>query len=798
MFTNYLKVALRNILRSKVFSLINILGLAVSMSICLLVIKMIFGMYSSDRFHENGNRIYRVLTFERTEGYSGYDLATTPEPLAEELEKLTDVEKVVKIRKDFSGDVYYKGKVIPISGIFSNHQFFEVFSFKLERGDPHSALKDPYSIILTPEWAEKLFGETDPLGEMISLKNLGEYKVTGITKPVSHLKTHIKYDCIASASTLPSLENHGIGSNTIGYWGNPYRTYTFILLREGAKTEIIENALPDIVDTFVPKGEIHFEYRLQQLKDISPGRKLANQMGDPTEPMMAYILTLVAVILMLTASFTYTTLSVARAFDRAREVGVRKVFGANRRQLFAQFIGEAVILSLISLNFAYIILTFLEPGVYNFNIQFRDAFELTKTPLIIYLVFLLFTLILGVITGFFPALYLSRIKPVEVFKDLSEIKLFSRANLRKVLIVVQFTISLFLIFSVIISFKQVRYQQEIDYGYNIENILNVDLQEINYELFKNEILRKPGVQAVTASEYLPGTGTVSRHFIKCEKLPDSTKVSHLGVDPDFIKTMNMSLLSGKDFREYSETNLSNYTIINESAIQFLGFQNAGEALEHTLTIGSKPNIQIIGVVKDFVLQSPDSKPDPLVLRVIPDRYNHAFVKLNSNLVMKEMISSLEESWKKLNPEQQFRYKFFSEYIGEYMDASMQMVKVIGFITFFAVFISILGLLGMVVYNNENRVNEIGIRKVVGATSREVLWVISKSFIYMMALAGLIATPAAWFLGNMILQNAYYHVTLRVDFFASGILFLFTIGLITVLSQTWKAANRNPVESLRYE
>jgi len=571
MFINYLKVAIRNILRNRVFSVINILGLAVSMSICLLVIKMIFGMYSSDRFHLNKNRIYRVITFEKGEGYSGYELATTPEPLAGELEKLSGIEKVVKVRSDFGGDVFWKGKVVPVSGLYSDPVFFDFFSFSLERGDPSTALKEPFSIVITPEWANKMFGDTDPMGQTISMKNLGEFKVTGITNSISHLKTHLKFESIASASTLILLENQGIKSRTIDNWENPYRTYTFFMLEKGAKTSAIEKAFPGIIDTFIPKSDLSFEYMSQKLTDISPGRRLSNQMGHPTEPGMA------------------------------------------------------------------------------------------KTPVSIYLTFLFFTLILGFITGIFPAMYLSRFKPVDVFKDISRIKLFSRTNLRKVLIVVQFTISLFLIFAVIISYKQVNYQKGLDLGYATDDILNVELQEINYGIFKNEILQKPGIESVSATDYLPGTGVVYRKFVKCEKIPDSTLISHLTVDPDFISTMNINLLSGEDFGVISESNPGNYALINEAAVRHLGF-----------------------------------------------------------------------------------------------------------ITFLTVFISILGLLGMVVFNNENRTNEIGIRKVVGSNNLEILWVISKSFIYMMGLAVLIATPLAWFIGKMLLQNIYNRIALKPGFFIIGI------------------------------
>lgn len=798
MFFNYLKVSIRNILRSKIFSVINILGLAVSMSICLLVIKMIFGMYSCDRFHENKNRIYRVITFEKGEGYSGYELATTPEPLALELEKLSGVEKSVKVRKDFGGDVFWNGKVVPVSGLFSDPVFFEVFSFELQRGDPATALEEPFSIILTPDWAMKLFGETDPMGETVSFKNLGEFKVTGITSDVSDLKTHLKFDCIASASTLISLENQGIKSKTINNWENHFRTYTFFMLSEGADVSIIENAFPGIIKMHVPRSNRYFEYRLQRLTDISPGKRLTNQMGETTEPMMAYILGLIAVILMLTASFTYTTLSVARAFNRAREVGVRKVFGANKRQLFAQFIGEAVVLSVISLNFAYIILIFLEPRVYSFDPHMHSAFEMAGTPAYIYLAFLLFAFILGIITGVFPSLYLSRFKPVEVFKDLSKIKLFSRTNLRKILIVVQFTISLFLIFAVIIAYKQVQYQKDLDMGYSSDNILCIELQEMKYNIFKNEILQKPGVESVTAAEYLPGTGVVYRDFVKCEKLPDSTVISHMTVDPDYLQVLNMELLAGKDFGPVAEMNPGTSAIINEAALRHFGFENANEALEYTISIEEDINIQIIGVVKDFIIQSADFEPDPVAMRVIQDRYNYALVKINPAYETKDIISSLEAVWKILNPEQLFRCKFFSEHIGAYQDAAMQIVQVLGFITILTIFISILGLLGMVVFNNENSLNEIGIRKVIGANNMEVLWTISKTFLYMMAIAVVITTPLTWFLGNMVLQNSYHRISLKPGFFITGILFLLILGLLTVLSQTWKAANQNPVDSLRYE
>ena len=797
MFINYLKIAIRNLLRSKLFSLINILGLAISMSICLLVIKMIFGMYSCDRFHVNKDRIYRILTYEQRRDGTGSELATTPEPLARELEKIAGIERVVRIRKNFSGDVYYKDKVVPVSGLITDPIFFNVFSFELQRGDPQTALTEPYSIILTPEWARKVFGDKDPVSETISLKNLGDYKVTGITKSITQLKTNLKFECLASASTLPSLEHKGINSNTIDNWKNYFRTYTFVMIRNGTDISYIENELQNIIKTHIHDSELNMEYRLQPLKEISPGKRLVNQMGEPTEPIIAYILILIAVILILTASFTYTTLSVARALDRAKEVGVRKVFGANRFDLFIQFIGEAIILSFISLNFAYIILTFLEPGVYNIDYYIRDAFQLTKTPSDLYLSFILFTLILGCITGLAPALYLSKFKPVEVFKDLSKIRLFSRANLHKVLIIFQFTISLLLIFFVIISYKQVQFQRTVNYGFNVDDIINIELQEMEFEVFKNKLLQIPSVEYVTASDYLPGTGVMHIQFVKSDKIPDSAIISHLSIDPDFISALNISILAGNDFQEYMYPNLENYALINESAVLYLGYSNPSEALNRFITIENK-EAQIIGVVRDFVNQSTYVKPDPLVLRIIPDWFDYAVVKLNPGYDKAKVLSKIEESWKELNPYQLFRYKLYTDQITEYENAAMKIVKISGFITVLVIVIAILGLLGMVVYSNQKRINEIGIRKVMGANNKEVLWMISKSFLYLMFLAVLIATPLALFSGKMILQNAYNHVSLKPGFFITGILFLLIIGVITVFSQTWKAANQNPVDALRYE
>jgi len=321
---------------------------------------------------------------------------------------------------------------------------------------------------------------------------------------------------------------------------------------------------------------------------------------------------------------------------------------------------------------------------------------------------------------------------------------------------------------------------------------------MNYEVFKNELLQKPGIESVSATDYLPGTGVVYREFVDCEKLPDSTVIGHLTVDPDFIKTADIKLIAGDDFGANSENNPGSHAIINEAAVRYLGFKNVDEALEYTISIGKDLNIQIIGVVRNFVIQSTDFEPDPLVIRVIPDHYNYAFIRILPGRTGDELISSIGESWKKLNPEQLFRNKYYSEHIENYQYGSVQMVQVLGFITFLTVFISILGLLGMVVFNSENRINEIGIRKVVGSNNAEILWEISRGFVFMMGLAVLIATPLAWFIGKMILQNIYNRITLKPGFFAVGILFLLLIGAITVFSQTWKAANRNPVDSLRYE
>lgn len=796
MFKNYAKVVLRNIVKHKVFSFVNIMGLAVSMSICLLVIKLIFSIYSIDRFHENKERIFRVITFYTAKGHENR-LATAPLPLAAELKKFPEVETVVRIKNNFGGYAVYREKKFPIGGYYADKEFFDVFSFALDSGDAATALAKPYSLVLTESAALKFFAGKNPVGETLSFRDLGEFNVTGVIKKTANLKTHLRFECLASASTLVSLEKQKKVYASLQNWKNVNDNYVYFLLRENAAPYKIEESLNRAVKNFYSDPERTYFFKLQALTGISPGLSLGNFLSPPVPVELPYLFSIIAFIILLIACFNYTNLSLAKALSRAKEVGIRKVVGANRAKLFYQFIGEAVIISLIALFFAFLLLQILEPLFLSLNKEFRLFFNSSNLEFGLIIVFVCFAVFTGVLAGFFPALSLSKFNPVLVLKDVTRVKIFSRLTLRKVLVVFQFFVSFIFIISTIVLYKQISYETNLDQGFDQKNILNVELQRTDYETFRQEIANYHNISAVSASSFAPALGTRWITVAKLPGSPDKIEIDYLSIDEYFIENLGLELIAGRNFPAGSKSLNEKYAILNEKAVERFGFAASGAAIGRVITFEKDKNLEVIGVVKDFISSSSSSPILPLVLRVKPEDYYYANIKIKENDVA-GTIEFLDEKWKKVEPIRALKYRFFTDQLEEFYTAPKNALKGIGMITLLTILVAFFGLSGMVIYDTDARVKEIGIRKVMGGSAFNITLEISRGFVVLLVLAALLATPAAWFLGNMFLQEMANRISLGFGIFALGISLMFAIGFIIIFSQTIRAANRNPVEMLRYE
>lgn len=794
MTKNYAMIALRNIRKHKIFSFINIMGLAIGISLCLFVISLIFFMYGSDRFHEKKDRIYRVISEVITE-HAVHKRATAPLPLAGELEQIPGIESVVRIKKNFGGPAVHKEKGFLVYGLYAEKDFFQVFDFELKWGDPETALVEPYSVVLTQDVAQKFFENNNPIGKILGIQDAGDFTITGVVEDVSKMNTHMKFECLASVSTLVSLENQKKIYASLTNWKNLNDNYVYFLLRENASAQRIEDLLPGIVEKHYESEKNEYRYSLQALTQISPGKNLGNNlsmMPVPTEAPL--LLSTVALIIMIIACFNYTNLSLAKALSRAKEVGIRKTIGANRFKIFTQFIGESTTYALIALVLAFFIYKLLIPHFFQ-SLLVHIEIETLGFGLI--LSFILFTAFIGILAGIVPAIFISKFNPTEVLKDITKTKIFSRVNLRRALVVIQFFISFLFIITTFVMFKQIHFQKNIDLGFQTENILNVELQGTDYEIFKQEVSNHPGISAVSASAFIPCTGVAWLERAKRSDSEEYFDIDFMSCDHQYISNLGLELVAGRNFPVSTNAEKERYVILNELAVERFGFRSPVDAIGQTIIFDEKTQLEVIGVVNNFLSRSTQDHAIPMVLRVVPEYFEYANLKIATD-DRESTFLFLETKWKDLQPYRPFRYAFLEDQLEDYYAGIDNGLRGMSFVTFLAVLIAFFGLLGMVIYDMEARVKEIGIRKVMGASLMDIILVTSKSFVFLLLLAAALAIPVAWFANHMILQSIANRIELGIGIFVQGLLIIFVLGFLIIFSQTIKAAAGNPVDSLRYE
>lgn len=799
MVKNTVTVTCRHMLRHKLFSFINILGLAVSLSIGLLVIKIITVMYSSDRFHENGDRIYRVNTTVMDPGQGVDELAAAPLPLGAALEGTPGIESAVRIKGQFNGAVTRSDIQLLISGYYTDPAFLNVFSFPLAKGDTESALVEPFSIVLTQPLSQKLFGNENPIGEMIAISGKGEFKVTGVFEDLSDLKSHFRFECLTGISTLKALENQTDGRPSLSNWRSVWPNYVYVLLKEGHHPESVNHLFPEITADHYRDDDLKWNFEIQPLHKISPGRSYANELSMPIPPYMIVIFMVIVVVITLIAVFNYTHLSLAKALSRAKEVGIRKIVGANKHRVFSQFIGESVLISLMALGLGYILLQFLEPWFYDLNPEMRIHLYSSHFSPWLWIWFLCFAAALGVFAGWVPAMTMSRFNASDVLKDISKVKVFSRFTLRKVLMFIQIFISFLFVMTTLVNHKQIEYEKAFDLGFRADNILNVKLQDAEYNTFRQEIMGHSAIRNVSASAFLPGTGVSRRKDIKNPQTGEMVLVGQFPVDAHFIRNMELEVIAGRDFLETPPTQRPDCIIVNESAVNFFGFSSPVEALDQTITLtedGSQTG-RIIGVVRDFISQNVRAPIYPLMIRIDPKLLRIVQIQFEKER-LDEVIQHIKSVWKDLAPDQPIQMTLFKRELHDYFAASESPLQALGLLSIISCMIAFMGLFGMVIYDTESRFKEIGVRKVLGARFNDVVKTLSKQFMILLLAGTVFAAPVAWYANTKILQSMTHHINVDFPLFAIGFAIMLGIGFTIILSYTYRAARSNPVDSLRSE
>ncbi len=816
MFKNYFKTSLRSLKKNTLFSAINITGLAISMSVGILMILFLTELSSVDSFHAYKDDIYRVTSTEiRGTQNQTIKTASASYYIGNQLEEqVPGIDKVLVLQNTrASFDLKTGDKAIPISGFYTGASFFDLFSFRLVQGNPETVLQEPNSMVLTETAAKRLFGDTNPIGQLVSaeqdrfLQNGGaagvdfsEGVVTGIVQDPPH-NSHLQFEMLISLSTLDRraiVEERDIKNNP----GNiDYSVY--LVLNKSAVKEQVENAMADIIaDYNTGRADNPLVHNLQPMDSFITSDTY-HSTGPSFSMERIYLMIGLTLIVLLSACFNYTNLSLARALRRSKEVGIRKVTGATRSQVFSQFMVEAILLSILAMLVGLGLFYVIRPGVLNLappSLQGYAMFELAVTGE--HLVwFLLFAVVVGAAAGFLPALFHSKLKAGVAFQDGSKTKLFSGVSLRKVLIVFQFTLSIGLIMCAVLINNQYKFALGYDLGYTTENILTVDIDGDYIELLENEYAQLPEVTESSKSTWVLGVGGdgLNAGMVQSEDRKGRTisLVNH--IDINYMEMHNLRFLAGTNFlAPLSQNEEARYVIVNEGLLKALELGAPEVAIGKILWCnGQKVTIQ--GVVEDMVTIGLTKKfLESFVFMQTnqPDQYKSLNLKIQSSDLV-TTLNKLEEIYEAQDPVHPFKAAFYNDKITASYKSDKANQTIISFLAFLAISISTLGLLGMAVYTTETRMKEISIRKVLGAGITHLVLLLSRSFLLLIVIAGAIAIPVTLHIvDTQVLNSFWQRAETGVLEVASGLVIVLVISIITMSWQIGQAAIKNPSDLLR--
>ena len=790
MLRNFFLIAVRNLRRHKLFSFINIVGLALGMTVCLMTLMEVKDALAYDSFHPFPGRTYRILTDLTGPAGGLTTAASTPLPLGDVLRReYSFVEKAARVHYGVNGRVSYGRKTLPVQGAFVDPSFFEIFGFPVAMGQ---VPVQPRTVVLTQPAAERFFGADNPVGKALDAGKMGLLTVTGVLAPLPG-KSHLQFDLLVSMATVSVLEQARLLPPQLSDWSRPGACYTYVLLREGVTQGTLDRGIAAVAarvskDT-KPANARRYSFRSQSLAQLTPAPDvLANGTWEPT---VTGLLSQggISLLILLLAGFNYVNLTLARSLSRAREVGIRKVAGAQRYQLAGQFLAESVVLALLALVLANVLLVLIEPipTVHKLVSTVRPDAALGAC-------FLAFSLVTGLLAGFIPARVLSGYQPAQVLRGHAGPTLFKGLGLRKGLIVVQFAVSLVFIVFVVVVYRQFSFMATASYGFDRSNILNIPLEGADYRRLAGELERQAGVERVSATSevfgFHPEAGRLSRDG------DEFINAGFFAVDAQFVPNMGLVLLAGSNLPVSNPDTAGQFVLLNQEAVRALQLADAREAVGQLVWLDDSTQVQVAGVLKDFHHLSFHFPIRPLVMRYQPDRFRTLQVKVAQHPPA-SLIANLEKVWRRQQPLTPFRYGWYDQELHDWhLNGGNQLF--VGLLTAMALFIACMGLLGMVTYTTALRKKEVGIRKVMGSSVGQVVILLSRSFMGLLLTAGLIALPLGYLVGRNYLQNFAYHIPLGIGILLCSLTGMLLVGAFTVCVQTYRAATVNPLKSLRSE
>ncbi|MEO6904756.1 MAG: ABC transporter permease [Ginsengibacter sp.] len=793
MIKNYFKIAFRNLWKNKVFSFINIMGLTVGMTACFLIFLYVKFELSYDSFHTKADRIYRVVSDIKTPTEvlhaSGPAWAVAPNAKDE----FPEIESFVRITNDNmlikKGNIKFQEE----HAAWADSAIFNVFDFKLLKGNPNTALKEPFSIVFSETAAKKYFGNADPMGQTLLITgDKLPAKVTGIMKDIPE-NSQIKADVFLSMTTITQKFNQSLDSQ----WGN-YGASAYLLLKPGTNAKFLQQKFPAFLErrdgAEMKKMQMYPTLFLEPLKDVYLySTRDDSKTGHITN---VYIFSIIAIFILLIACFNFINLTTARSAERAKEVGIRKVVGAGQTQLAAQFMGESVVLCLIAFVIAFFLSWLLLP-------LFNQLAGKTISNSIFehwnYLALLFFASIgIGLVAGIYPALVLSSFKPVVVLKG--RFVTGSRGIiLRKGLVIAQFTISIALIISTIVVYKQMNFMQNQNLGFSKDQMMVIDTNgDPAKKTFEQAVKELPGVKSVAISGSVPGGGNPGA-YSEIENKKGDLQIANLDlyfVDFNYINQYKIKMVAGRGFSKDFATDTTQAMVLNEAAVKLFGYTSPEQAIGKRFKQWGREG-KIIGVTKDFHFRSLQEEIKPLSMRIEPDACNLVSINVIANNLPKT-IAAIENKWKTLLPDRPFSYYFLDEFFNRQYRSEVRFGNLFLNFAILAIFISCLGLLGLASYSTIQRTKEIGIRKVMGATVSNIVNLLSIDFLKLVFISFIIAAPLAWYFMHQWLKDFAYRININWWIFLVAGFTAVLIALLTISFQAIKAAIANPVKSLRSE
>lgn len=771
MIYNYLKISFRNLMKYKFISFINLFGLTIGFTCCLLILTYILNELSYDRYNKKADNVYRITrTFYNGNGDVALTLSTISPPFGYYLPTdFPEIQKMTRLLNNGTAPLRYKDKLINEQNVyFADENIFDVFTIKVLEGNPATALKDPFSVMLTEETAKKYFGDEDPINKVLRANNQFDVKVTGVYKAFPS-NAHLHPNIMVSFNTLKDSAIYG-EKNLRTNWGNN-SFFTYILLPKDYNVENMKARFPAFLDKHMvgqfratqPSKATKLD--LQKLTDIHLHSHTDYEAEPNGDIKRVYIFSCIAFFILLIACINYMNLSTARATLRAREIGIRKVVGARKKELVFQFLSESLLLTLAGILIAFGLLFILLPWLNKISGQDLSAGILLKWQVVVPLI--LSPFIVGIIAGIYPALFMSSFQPVKTLKGLFKVR-GSSISFRKALVVTQFAISIILIITTMIVFQQLRFMQHTSPGYNKEYLVTLPYYtqlDDKYESFRNTLLQNSNIKDAGRSSRIP-TGRLLDDMGASapgtdSMVPVKAEIRYVAADYDFIPTYGIHIIAGRNFSRDYGTDTSGF-IINEAAVKAIGWKSPEQAIGKNFKYGFI-NGQIIGVMNDFHFESLHQEIKPLTLIMpasLPGQsfYNNLSVKIAGNNIP-AALAVLKDTWQKYLPDLPYQYTFLDENFSKLYAAEQRQETIFTAFSGIAVLIACLGLLGLSAFTISQRVKEIGIRKVLGADISSIVSLLSKDFLKPIGLATIVAFPVAWYFMHKWLQDFAYRISM---------------------------------------